>query len=435
MGQLQIRAEPGRSVRGSIRVPGDKSISHRAAILGALAEGHTRVSGFLEGADCLATVSALQSLGVEIIRDATRLEINGVGLHGLQAAGKVIDLGNSGTAMRLMTGLLCAQPFDTTLTGDESLVQRPMERVAEPLRKMGAAIETQAGCPPLIISGGRSLNAIDYAMPLASAQVKSAILLAGLYVDGVTSVTEPEATRDHTEKLLEAFGAEVNVVGRRVSVSGPAKLSATDIEIPGDFSSAAFFLLAGVLAEESRVTVKQVGVNPSRLGFLEILRQMGARIDIEPSRSASGEPVANVTATSSRLHGIEVPEKLVALSIDEFPLVFIAGALADGETRISGAEELRKKESDRISVMVTGLRHLGTDIQETEDGAVIRGGPIRGGHVSSHGDHRIAMAFAIAAGRAESPLIIKDTANVATSFPAFVEQGRSLGLAMEEFDA
>jgi 3-phosphoshikimate 1-carboxyvinyltransferase len=421
-------ATRGEGVGGEITVPGDKSISHRALMLGGIAEGTTEVSGFLEGDDCLATMTAMRAMGVEIVRGAGgRVTVEGVGLHGLSPPGAALDMGNAGTAMRLLTGLLAGQAFDSVLVGDSSLMKRPMERVAAPLRQMGAVVETQQGRPPVKIRGGQRLVGVDHRLTVASAQVKSALLLAGLYAEGITSVNEPAVTRDHTERMLRAFGIEVAVDGARASVV-PGSLRGTRVDVPADFSSAAFFIVAATVAGRSPLLIRNVGVNPTRTGLLDMLRLMGGRIDVSNPRQAGDEPVADLLVEPARLHGITVPPALVPLAIDEFPAFFIAAALADGETMVSGAAELRVKESDRIGVMAEGLAALGADVEALPDGMRIRGGPLGGGTIDSHGDHRIAMAFAVAASRAEAPVRILDVANVATSFPGFPDVAAAAGL-------
>ncbi|MGV8844083.1 MAG: bifunctional prephenate dehydrogenase/3-phosphoshikimate 1-carboxyvinyltransferase [Pseudomonas sp.] len=420
-------AQPGGSLSGRIRVPGDKSISHRSIMLGALATGVTEVEGFLEGEDALATLQAFRDMGVVIEGPQHgRVTIYGVGLHGLKAPPGPIYLGNSGTSMRLLAGLLAGQSFDTTLSGDASLSKRPMNRVAKPLREMGAVIETgPEGRPPLTIRGGQRLSGMHYQMPMASAQVKSCLLLAGLYAAGSTSVTEPAPTRDHTERMLRGFGYPVAVDGSTATVEPEQALMATAIEVPADISSAAFFLVAGSIARDSELLLEHVGVNPTRTGVIDILKLMGADITLENQREVGGEPVADIRVRSAQLKGIEIPEQLVPLAIDEFPVLFVAAAVASGRTVLRGAEELRVKESDRIQVMADGLLTLGVKVEPTPDGIIIDGGCIGGGEVYSHGDHRIAMAFSVASVRATAPIRIHDCANVATSFPNF------LGLAAE----
>lgn len=417
-------------MKGEARVAGDKSISHRAIMLGSIAEGVTRVSGFLQAEDALATLRAFRAMGVEIEGPHDgRVTIHGVGLHGLQAPREPLYLGNSGTSMRLLSGLLAGQRFDSVLTGDASLSKRPMRRVTEPLARMGAKIETgEAGAAPLKITGNQRLTGIVYEMPMASAQVKSCLLLAGLYAEGETFMTEPAPTRDHTERMLEGFSCPVRRQGNRAGVSGGGRLLATEIDVPGDLSSAAFFLVGASIAEGSDITLRHVGVNPTRTGVIDILRLMGADIEIIDPRVVGGEPVADLRIRSSRLRGIAIPEALVPLAIDEFPVLFVAAACAEGETRLTGAEELRVKESDRIQVMADGLNTLGVAAKSTSDGMVIQGGPIGGGVVDSHGDHRIAMAFAIAGLCAGGALEIRDCRNVDTSFPGFIDIARGFGL-------
>jgi 3-phosphoshikimate 1-carboxyvinyltransferase len=433
---------PGGCLQGRLRVPGDKSISHRSIMLGAIAEGTTEVSGFLEGADAISTMNVFRALGVGIEGPAAgRVSVHGVGLHGLRAAGHPLDCGNAGTAMRLLIGLLAGQSFTSTLIGDESLSKRPMRRVADPLARMGADIRTQEGRPPVLITPVKGLAGIRYEMPVASAQVKSALLLAGLYAQGVTEVVEPAPTRDHTERMLEGFGVQIERSGPLVRISGGQRLSATAIDVPADISSAAFFLVGASIAPGSDLLIEHVGVNPTRTGVLSILRLMGADIEELNPRTVGGEPVADLRVRHARLRGIDIPAELVPLAIDEFPALFVAASCAQGRTRVTGAEELRVKESDRIAVMADGLRALGVAAEPTADGMVIAGlaggtdavAPVfSGGRIGSHGDHRIAMSFAIAALRARGPIAIDDTANVATSFPGFVRLAASAGLAIQE---
>lgn len=429
---VTYKVSSGGKLRGAIRVPGDKSISHRSIMLGALAEGTTEISGFLEGEDSLCTLQAFCDMGVQIDRPgAQRVVVRGVGMNGLRAPAKALDLGNSGTSMRLMAGLLSGQSFDVEMTGDASLSRRPMRRVTEPLAQMGARIETTAqGTPPLKIMGGSRLKGIAYDMPVASAQVKSALLLAGLYAEGMTCVTEPAPTRDHTERMLQGFGYEVERRGPTVCLRGGGRLRATAIDVPADISSAAFFLVGASIATGSELELSHVGINPTRTGVITILRLMGADIRLKNERTVGGEPVADLVVRSALLHGIEIPEDQVPLAIDEFPVLFIAAACAEGTTVLRGAEELRVKESDRIQSMADGLRVLGVEAQPTADGMIIRGGPIGGGRVDSKGDHRIAMAFAMAALRAGGEIEIADCANVKTSFPGFVELVNGCGLAL-----
>ena len=427
---LIFLAKPGSSLSGRIRVPGDKSISHRSIMLGSLAEGTTEVEGFLEGEDALATLQAFRDMGVVIEGPHHgRVTIHGVGLHGLKAPAGPLYMGNSGTSMRLLSGLLAAQPFDTTLTGDASLSKRPMNRVARPLREMGAVIETgPEGRPPLNIKGGQRLTGMAYEMPMASAQVKSCLLLAGLYAAGKTSVTEPAPTRDHTERMLRGFGYPVSVEGSTACVESGHKLSATRIEVPADISSAAFFLVAASIAEGSELVLEHVGINPTRTGVIDILKLMGGDITLDNQREVGGEPVADIRVRAARLKGIDIPENLVPLAIDEFPVLFVAAACAEGRTVLRGAEELRVKESDRIQVMADGLIALGVKAEPTPDGIVIEGGAIGGGEVWAHGDHRIAMSFSVASLRASAPIRIHDCANVATSFPNFLALAAEVGI-------
>ena len=424
---------PGGLLKGRLRVAGDKSISHRSVMLGALADGVTHVTGLLEGEDVLCTLGAFRAMGVQAKGpEQGRLTIQGVGLHGLRPPAQPLDMGNSGTAMRLLAGILAGQAFDSVLMGDASLSKRPMKRVSEPLGKMGARIDThEGGRPPLHIHGGQKLRAIDYPMPMASAQVKSSLLFAGLYADGETTVTEPAPTRDHTERMLRGFGYTVQTQGARVCVRGGGKLKACDIDVPADISSATFFLVGAAICPGSELLLEHVGINPTRIGVLNILKLMGADLSVENPREVGGEPVADLRIRGSRLKGIHIPEEQVPLAIDEFPAIFIAAACADGETVLTGAHELRVKESDRIAVMAAGLKRLGIAAQETPDGIIIQGGPLSGGDVDSHGDHRIAMAFAMSALRASGPITIRDCKNVATSFPDFVELARRAGLAVE----
>jgi cyclohexadieny/prephenate dehydrogenase / 3-phosphoshikimate 1-carboxyvinyltransferase len=427
---LIFLAKPGSSLAGRIRVPGDKSISHRSIMLGSLAEGTTEVEGFLEGEDALATLQAFRDMGVVIEGPHHgRVTIHGVGLHGLKAPAGPLYMGNSGTSMRLLSGLLAAQPFDTTLTGDASLSKRPMNRVAKPLREMGAVIETgPEGRPPLSIKGGQRLTGMAYEMPMASAQVKSCLLLAGLYAAGSTSVTEPAPTRDHTERMLRGFGYPVSVEGSTASVESGHKLTATRIEVPADISSAAFFLVAASIAEGSELVLEHVGINPTRTGVIDILKLMGGDITLENQREVGGEPVADIRVRAAKLKGIDIPEDLVPLAIDEFPVLFVAAACAEGRTVLRGAEELRVKESDRIQVMADGLIALGVKAEPTPDGIIIEGGAIGGGEVWAHGDHRIAMSFSVASLRASAPIRIHDCANVATSFPNFLALAAEVGI-------
>lgn len=428
----------GGAVGGDVRVPGDKAISHRVLLLGSIAAGPTHVRGFLESADCLVLQTALRELGVSFSRQSGKLVILGVGADGLRPSSRPLDLGNSAGAIRLLMALLAPQPFDFTLTGDAGLMRRSMERIAAPLRLMNADVTTTNGFPPVTIRGGRTLHAIDFEMPIPSPQLKAALLIAGLFAEGRTHIVDPLPTRDHTERLIRAFGAEVLRDGTTVAIEGGQSLRGARIDIPGDFSSAAFLITLGVLNAQRGLTVRGVGVNPTRTAYLEILREMGADIRIHPRTPrdnparASTEPVADIEVRASRLRGITVPEALVSPALDELPAFFIAAACAEGESLVRGAHELRAKKSDRLAAMAQGLGRLGVEHELLPDGLWIRGGSgFSGGSVDSFGDHRIAMAFAVAGSRAAGPLEIRDVANVATSFPGFVQTAQSVGLQIE----
>lgn len=430
MNPVNFQLQPGGTLKGECRVAGDKSISHRAIMLASIATGLTRIHGFLEGEDALSTLKAFQAMGVEIAGPKRgEITIEGKGLDGLKAPNYPLDLGNSGTSMRLLCGLLAGQKFDSVLVGDRSLSRRPMQRVTEPLALMGGKIDTSdQGGAPLTIHGGQHLNGIEYQLPQASAQVKSCLLLAGIYAHGNTCITEGAMTRDHTERMLQGFSYPLRQQGNRVCLSGGNRLIATEIDIPGDLSSAAFFMVGASIARGSDVLLSHVGINPTRIGIIHILKQMGAELELSNQRDAGGEAVADIRVKSSDLKGIRIPEQLVPLAIDEFPVLFIAAACAEGVTVLSGARELRVKESDRIQTMLDGLLELGVEAQATDDGMVIRGGGLRGGEIDSRGDHRVAMAFSIAALRAKEKILIQDCANVNTSFPGFANMARSLGL-------
>lgn len=440
----QFTILPGqKNFQGKFTVPGDKSVSHRSIMFGAIAEGTTHVTGFLEGEDALATLQAFRDMGVSIEGPKNgEVTIHGVGIHGLKAPASALYMGNSGTSMRLLSGMLSAQAFDSVMTGDASLSKRPMERIAKPLRAMGAHIQTtgERGTPPVSISGSQALKGIQYDLPMASAQVKSGILLAGLWAEGETSVTEPEPTRDHTERMLRAFGYDVKTEGNRISLQGGGKLVGTNIQVPSDISSAAFFMVGAAITEGSDVTLEAVGINPTRTGVIEILKQMGADISVENERIAGGEPIADIRIQGTRtLKGIHMPEDQVPLAIDEFPALFIAAACAEGQTVLTGAAELRVKESDRIQVMADGLKIMGIDCTPTDDGIIIEGkgkagewGAIfTGGEIESHHDHRIAMSFSIAGLRNSGTIKIVGTETVATSFPTFTQLTTQAGLAIE----
>lgn len=426
------RAYADGPLRGRVRVPGDKSISHRAVMLAALADGTSRIEGFLEGEDTRATARVFAQLGVRIEAPGPSVRIvHGVGLHGLQPSAAPLDCGNAGTGMRLLAGLLAGQRFDSVLIGDESLSRRPMGRVVDPLSRMSARIDADAGLPPLRIRGGSSLHGGEHRTAVASAQVKSALLLAGLYATGDTTVIEPTPTRDYTERMLRAFGVDIDFAPGRATLRPPQALRATDVSVPADFSSAAFFLVAASIVPGSDLVVESVGMNPRRTGLLDALRMMGADIEVTGRSEEGGEPVADLRVRHAPLRGIDVPVGLVPDMIDEFPALFAAAAAASGITRVSGAHELRVKESDRIATMAAGLRALGVAVDEAEDGALITGSLLQGGRVDSHGDHRIAMSLAVAAQCAQGDVHVDDVDNVATSFPGFVELARSVGMGLE----
>jgi len=426
----QFVVSPGGVLHGKFSVPGDKSISHRSIMFGSLADGITEITGFLSGEDNLATLNAFRDLGVDIKGpESGKVIINGVGLMGLKQPCRSLDLGNSGTSMRLMSGLMAAQQFDSILIGDKSLSSRPMKRVTDPLNEMGAIVNTnENGTPPISITGSQKLDSFNYDMPIASAQVKSCLLLAGLYSKGTTCITEPAPTRDHTERMMQGFGYEVSRIGNKVCINGGGKLKACNINIPGDMSSAAFFMVGASIATGSDITLMNVGINPTRIGVITILKLMGANISILNEKVIGGEPVADIRIQSSKLIGIEIPKELVPLAIDEFPVIFVAAACASGKTILTGARELRVKESDRIQVMADGLKILGISAIPTDDGIKIQGGTLKGGVVDSCGDHRIAMAFSIAGLTASDSIYINDCANVATSFPNFVDLSQQCGL-------
>ncbi len=431
---LKYLVEAGGALNGSIEVPGDKSMSHRSVMFGAMATGVTEVAGFLEGEDALHTLQAFEQMGVVIERPGQgQLIVHGNGVDALRAPQQAIYHGNAGTGMRLLAGVLAGLRINATLTGDESLTRRPMTRIVEPLKQMGANITTaEKGTPPLTLLGGDQLTAIEYTTPMASAQVKSCILLAGLHAKGRTVVHEPDVTRDHTERMLRGFGVDVHSSGLTVQMDGGQKLQATSLHVPGDISSAAFFIVGAAMMPGSSLTINNVGLNPTRRGVVDILRLMGADITENNARESGGEPVADLHINGVQLKGIDVPESLVSLAIDEFPALFVAAASAEGTTVVTGAEELRVKETDRIQVMTDGLRKLGVDITDTPDGARIVGGDIQGGEVDSAGDHRTAMSFAMAALLAKGTISILDCDNVATSFPNFVALASGAGLRITE---
>ncbi len=444
---LSYVSHPINSLKGNIQVPGDKSISHRALMFASIATGNTEIRGLLMGADNVATLEIMRALGVHIeALDEGHFLVHGRGLKenlltlggkgGLIPPTKPLDCGNSGTAMRLLTGLLSGQNFDSTLIGDASLTKRPMSRVVKPLEKMGAKITLSGeGTAPLHIYGNQKLSGIFYEMPIASAQVKSCILLAGLYASSPTEIIEPGPSRDHTERMLRAFQAPISVKGNRILLEPTTELIAKNIDVPGDISSAAFFIVAGSLVKNSEIVLTRVGINPTRIGIITILTMMGADISLENQHLVGDEPVADIRIRSAELNGIEIPLEQVPLAIDEFPIIFIAAACAKGKTILRGAQELRVKETDRILAMAKGLEILGISVEVLEDGIIIEGGEIRGGTVESFDDHRIAMSFAIAGAVAKNSITIKNTENVATSFPNFPDLSKILGLKLEEFPA
>ena len=427
-------AKPATTLSGQLKIPGDKSISHRSIMLGSLSEGVTKVSGFLEGEDALSTLKAFQAMGVKIEREDDNVTIHGVGIHGLKKPEKPLDLGNSGTSIRLMSGILAAQAFDSELVGDESLSKRPMGRVINPLKDMGAVIQSNDGKPPLKITGGQALKGIHYDLPVASAQVKSCVLLAGLYADGDTCVTEPAPTRDHTERMLKGLGYDVRVNDNQMCLTGGGKLSATTIQVPSDISSAAFFMVAACIAPKSDITLMGVNINPTRTGVIDILKLMGANLTLSNGREIGGELLADIRIKSSELKGIQIPKALVPLAIDEFPAVFIAASCAQGETILTDAKELRVKESDRIQVMADGLDILGVKNEVLDDGIKIQGGEFKEptSIIESHHDHRISMSFAVASLRCAYPIEINGVDNVMTSFPNFVDLANSAGMDITE---
>ncbi|EPJ44951.1 MAG: 3-phosphoshikimate 1-pcarboxyvinyltransferase prephenate dehydrogenase [Osedax symbiont Rs1] len=429
--------EPNSVLKGQIKVPGDKSISHRAIIFAALGDGISEINGFLNSEDSMATVQALRDMGV-VIEGPHRgqLKVYGVGKDGLCPPSGDLCLGNSGTSMRLLTGLLAAQKFSTVLSGDHSLSSRPMERIAEPLRKMGAEISTsENGGAPIHIKGGQTLQGIDYVMPIASAQVKSSIMLAALYAQGSSSITQPANTRNHTEVLMRTLGIDIEVTDKTVTIQPCGQLPSFTLAIPGDLSSAAFFIVGATICIGSNVVLKGIGVNPTRMGVIHILKLMGAQIVLQNHREINGEAVADIQVEYSTLQGIKIPRQYVSTAIDEFPVIFVAASCALGITKINGLSELRHKESDRIKVMVEGLRALGINIKEQNDGVIIEGGQLQGGIVDSKGDHRTAMAFAIAGLIARGPIEISNCSPVATSFPEFVENSAKAGLRIRKEEA
>ena len=427
---------PCNSLSGVITIPGDKSISHRAIMMGSIANGVTKVSGFLEGNDSLATLKSFQKMGVDIEQSGSKLTIKGLGMHGLKAPTKPLDLGNSGTSIRLMSGLLSAQSFDSELCGDESLSKRPMDRIIDPLRQMGAKIYGVNSKPPLSISGNQPLKAITYELPIASAQIKSCLLLAGLYAEGETCIVENVTTRDHTERMLRGFGYQVTCSDNCITLDGGGELEACDIDIPSDISSAAFFMVAASIAKNADLTLKAININPTRTGIIEILKLMGADIALSNETEMAGEKTADIQVRSADLKGIEIPNELVPLAIDEFPVLFIAASCAEGETLLTGAKELRVKESDRIQVMADGLKILGIKTEVLDDGIRIQGGQFSkpSAPIKSQHDHRVSMSFAVASAACNFDIKIQGVDNVKTSFPNFVELANTIGANIEEFD-
>jgi 3-phosphoshikimate 1-carboxyvinyltransferase len=429
--RINFISHPAGPLQGRLRVPGDKSISHRAIIFGAIADGVTTISGLLESEDILATAGVFREMGVRINSQNGQVTVHGAGLHGLQAPRRSLYFGNSGTSVRLLAGILAGQPFDTELIGDESLMQRPMRRIVAPLQEMGADVQcSERGTLPLRIRGGRKIKAISYRLPVASAQLKSCLLLAGLHAGGTTRIMEPVPTRDHTERMLPAFGGRIARDGDTIALT-PGPLKAAAINVPADISSAAFFIVAASICPGADVLLEKVGVNPTRHAVIEILERMGADIHVKHLENIGAEPVADIRVRYRPLNGIHIPPDLVPIAIDEFPAILIAAACARGTTVLSDAAELRVKESDRIEAMAEGLRRLGIDVATSRDGMTVTGGDLRGGEINSFGDHRIAMAFAVAAVRAGGPVKILDCINVNTSFPGFVDTAHAAGMRIE----
>ena len=431
-GNINFRIEPSNSIIGKVNIPGDKSISHRAIILAAIADGESRIKNFLQGEDTLATIRVFQKMGVNIKNDGDIIIVKGVGLHGLRAENPTLDFGNSGTSVRLLSGLLSAQNFSSQLIGDESLMKRPMFRIINPLQKMNAKINcTDLGTLPIKIEGGQKIEGIEYELPIFSAQLKSCLLLAGLYAEGTTKIIENTATRDHTERMLANFSHSVIKKGNQISIKKADRLIGCEIIVPGDFSSAAYFIVAAILTPNSNIILENVGVNPTRNAMIKIMKLMGADVELKNERLESGEPVATIYAKTSKLIGIDIPEELVPVAIDELPIILVAAACAKGKTKLSGAAELRVKESDRIQSMLDGFISLGIKVKALEDGMIIEGGQYNGGVINSNDDHRIAMAFSIAGIIAKAPIIINSCKNVATSFPEFVDTAKHLGMNID----
>jgi len=420
-----LRIQPSQGLQGEITLPGDKSISHRSVLFAAIADGDTRISGFLTGEDTQNTARAMQSLGIEIEGLGTeRLVVHGKGLDGLSEPVSVLDLGNSGTGMRLLAGLLAGQDFFSILTGDQYLMKRPMARIVEPLRRMGAKTDGRSGgtlAPLAIRGGGKTLCSAQYVSPVASAQVKSAILLAGLYADGETRVSEPSKSRDHTERMFRFFGVDVREQGTTVMVQGRQRLRASGpLEIPSDISSAAFFMVAASIVPGSDLLIRNVGVNPTRTGIIDVLQNMGAGITLQNLREQAGEPTADVRVRHRKLHGVQIAGDMIPRAIDEIPVLAVAASYAEGKTSIRNAAELRVKESDRIATMAEELRKMGATVAEFPDGMELTGGDgLRGAVCDSHGDHRIAMSVAVAGLAARGETVVRDTEWIDTSFPGF----------------
>ena len=431
-GNTNFRIEPSNSLIGKVNIPGDKSISHRAIILAAIADGESRIKNLLQGEDTLATIRVFQKMGVNIKNDGDIIIVKGVGLYGLSAENPTFYFGNSGTSVRLLSGLLSAQNFSSQLIGDESLMKRPMFRIINPLQKMNAKINcTDLGTLPIKIEGGQKIKGIEYELPIFSAQLKSCLLLAGLYAEGTTKIIENMVTRDHTERMLANFSHSVIRKGNQISIKKANRLIGCEIIVPGDFSSAAYFIVAAILTPNSNIIIENVGVNPTRNAMIKIMKLMGADVELKNERLESGEPVATIYAKTSKLIGINIPEELVPVAIDELPIILVAAACAKGKTKLSGAAELRVKESDRIQSMLDGFISLGIKVKALEDGMIIEGGQYNGGVINSNDDHRIAMAFSIAGIIAKAPIIINSCKNVATSFPGFVDTAKHLGMNID----
>ncbi len=418
-----LRVQQTRKIEGKVKVPGDKSISHRAVMFGALAEGTTTIEGFLPGADCLSTISCFRRMGIEIVQEADRVTVHGKGWYGLEEPSQHLDVGNSGTTIRLLAGIMATQPFHAVMEGDESIAKRPMRRVVGPLRQMGAKIDGRKDgeFTPLSIRGG-SLNGIQYQSPVASAQVKSAILLAGLQAKGVTSVTEPHVSRDHTERMLQAFGVQVVRDGLTVSVEGGQKLTGRAIQVPGDISSAAFLIAAVMMVPGSSLLIENVGLNPTRTGIIDVVRAMGGSIELVNERIVNEEPVADLLVTHAELSGVEIGGEIIPRLIDEVPVIAVMATQAKGKTVIRDAEELKVKETDRIATVVSELSKLGAKVTPTDDGMIIEGPtPLVGARIDSMGDHRIGMAMAIAGLAATGETLIENDEAIAVSFPNFAQ--------------